>query len=113
MSSLNDPNNFAGRVNYAAKIISAGKGTGRAFDNCFENCDGDVVAVALARRAENNPKLAANLYRFLSRDIVAGNIAEYADTPTRDLPRAAAACRAAIKARWAAADAAREARTNA
>jgi hypothetical protein len=68
LSRLNDPENFAGRVNYAAKVIAEGRNTSRAFDNCFENYDGDEVAAALVRRAEKNPRLAANLFRYINRD---------------------------------------------
>lgn len=68
MSALNRPDNYAGRVNYAAKVISEGRPTSRAFDNCFENYDGDEVAAALVRRAEKNPRLAANLFRYIDRD---------------------------------------------
>lgn len=109
MSRLNDPENFAGRVNYAAQVIASGKGWhSRGFANCFENSDGDVVAAALMRRAETNPKIAANIFKALSEPIVRDNAAEYAGVKTRDLPEAARECRARVKARWAAADAARE-----
>lgn len=67
MSALNRPDNFAGRVNYAAAVISSGRRTSRAFDNCFENSDGDEVAAALVRRAAKNPRLAANLWRYICR----------------------------------------------
>ena len=67
MSNLNYEENFAGRVNYAASVISRGKGTGRAFDNCFENDDGDAVAAALMRRAEKNERLRANLFRYINQ----------------------------------------------
>lgn len=40
MSRLNDPENFRGRVNYAAQVIAYGRRPTRAFDNCFENYDG-------------------------------------------------------------------------
>lgn len=66
MSSLNDPENFAGRVNFAAFIITQGRQTSRSFDNCFENNDGDAVAAALVRRARTNERLAANLFRYIS-----------------------------------------------
>ena len=69
MSILNKPENFAGRVNYAASVISRGRGTGRAFDGCFENWDGDAVAAALMRRAEKNEKLCANLFRYINQQI--------------------------------------------
>ena len=67
---VNDPDNFAGRVNYAAQVISRGGSTSRTFDSCFENYDGDAVAVALARRAEKNPKLAANMPRYLDMALI-------------------------------------------
>jgi hypothetical protein len=66
MSALNNPDNFAGRVNYAASVITQGRNTSRSFDNCFENYDGDAVAAALVRRAANNERLAANLYRYIN-----------------------------------------------
>ena len=65
MPSLNDPENFAGRVNFAAFIITQGRTTSRSFDNCFENSDGDAVVAALVRRARKNERLAANLFRYL------------------------------------------------
>ncbi|MFO0958236.1 MAG: hypothetical protein U0800_12555 [Isosphaeraceae bacterium] len=67
MSVLNKPENFAGRVRHAASVISLGKGTGRAFDGCFENYDGDAVAAALMRRAEKNERLRANLFRYINQ----------------------------------------------
>lgn len=66
MPSLNDPENFAGRVNFAAFVITQGRRTSRSFDNCFENYDGDAVAAALVRRARKNERLAANLFRYIS-----------------------------------------------
>lgn len=65
MSALNRLDNFAGRVAYAAATIIAGREATRSFDNCFENYDGSYVAAALVRRAAKNPRLAANLPRYL------------------------------------------------
>lgn len=72
MPRINDPDNFAGRVNLAALYISQGRRTSRSFDNCFENNDGDAVATALYRRAQKNPDgpLARNLWRYLARESV-------------------------------------------
>lgn len=72
MPSINDPENFAGRVDVAALVISQGRHTTRSFDNCFENYDGDAVATALYRRAQKRPDgdLSRNLWRYLSRDTV-------------------------------------------
>lgn len=63
---------FSRRVTAAAAYIGGGRRTSRAFDSCFEMHDGDAVAVALMRRAEARPgtKLAANLWRYLSRSTV-------------------------------------------
>ena len=70
--SINDPENFAGRVNLAALYISQGRRSSRGFDNCFENYDGDAVATALYRRAQKAPDgdLARNLWRYLSKGTV-------------------------------------------
>jgi mannose-6-phosphate isomerase-like protein (cupin superfamily) len=60
---------FAYRVDFAARVISAGRHIeSRSFDTCFEMNDGDAVAVALYRRSRRNPKLRANLWRFIARD---------------------------------------------
>ena len=72
MTRINDLENFAGRVNLAALVISKGGRTSRSFDNCFENYDGDAVATALYRRAQKAPDgdLARNLWRYLSKGTV-------------------------------------------
>jgi hypothetical protein len=72
MPRINDPENFHGRVNFAALIISQGRPTSRGFDGCFENHDGDAVATALYRRAQARPEsaLARNLWRYLGRESV-------------------------------------------
>lgn len=85
MSRLNDPENFAGRVNYAAAVISNRRATSRAFDNCFENNDGDEVAVILYRRSLKNPKLAANIWRYLSQSSVMPEVERLKDVSTRDM----------------------------
>lgn len=89
MPSVYDPENFAGRVNLAASYITKGYNTTRYFDTCFEMYDGDIVAVALYRRAEKNPKLAAALPRYLDASLREQTLAEYAHVPTRQLANAA------------------------
>jgi dsDNA-specific endonuclease/ATPase MutS2 len=69
MSRLNDPDNFVGRVNFAAAVISKGSRQTRNFDNCFENDDGHQVAAALMRRAEKNEKLAKNLFKYIDESM--------------------------------------------
>lgn len=98
MSRLNDPDNFRGRVAYAAKVIARGSAPTRAFDNCFENYDGDEVSVAILRRAARNPKIARNLDRYISRKLAETCAARMADVPTSQLPTLAAATRARRKA---------------
>ena len=107
MSALNRPDNFAGRVSYAARVIAEGRPTTRSFDNCFENSDGDEVAAALVRRAQRNPRLAANLWRYLDRQT-----AEEAASRLqgRDLAQSAAESRARSAAEFAAFMAAHRAR---
>lgn len=72
MTSINNPDNFAGRIDFAAAYIAAGRNTSRSFDSCFENDDGDAVVTALYRRAQAKPtgRLAANLWRYLARESV-------------------------------------------
>ena len=94
MSRLNDPDNFRGRVNYAAHVIAYGRRPTRAFDNCFENYDGDEVATVILRRAKNNARLAANLHRYLSLASIEAAAERLADVPTRRLPEVARQTRA-------------------
>ncbi|CAM5291564.1 hypothetical protein ATER59S_00549 [Aquamicrobium terrae] len=98
MSRLNDPENFRGRVNYAAKVIAYGHRPTHAFDNCFENWDGDEVATVIVRRARKNQRLAANLHRYLSIASIEAAAERLANVPTRKLPDVARATRARCKA---------------
>jgi len=98
MSRLNDPENFRGRVNYAAKVIAYGRSPTRAFDNCFENYDGNEVATAILRRSRKNARLAANLQRYLSLSSIEAAAERLADVPTRKLPEVARQTRAGRKA---------------
>lgn len=98
MSRLNDPENFRGRVNYAAKVIAYGHRPTRAFDNCFENYDGDEVATIIVRRARKNGRLAANLHRYLSITSIEAAAERLADIPTRKLPELARQTRERCKA---------------
>lgn len=100
MSRLNDPENFRGRVNYAAKVIAYGHRPTRAFDNCFENYDGDEVATAILRRSRKNARLAANLQRYLSLTSIEAAAERLADVPTRKLPEVARQTRARQKAEF-------------
>lgn len=84
---------FAGRVNYAAAVISAGRRTSRAFDSCFENHDGDEVVAILLRRAEKNPRLAANIWRYLAKETALGAAERLKDIPTREMAAHAAETR--------------------
>jgi len=100
MSRLNDPENFRGRVNYAAKVIAYGHRPTRAFDNCFENYDGDEVATAVVRRSRRNARLAANLQRYLSLASIEAAAERLANVPTRKLPEIARQTRARRKAEF-------------
>ncbi len=96
MSRLNEPGNFAGRVSYAAFVITNKRNTTRAFDNCFENYDGDAVVAALVRRAEKNEKLRANLFSYLNE---ASAIGAYERLKGQKLAQAAREMRASAKAK--------------
>lgn len=100
MSRLNDPENFRGRVNYAAKVIAYGRRPTRAFDNCFENYDGDEVATAILRRSRKNARLAANLQRYLSLSSIEAAAARLSDVPTCKLPDVARQTRVRRKAEF-------------
>lgn len=95
MSALNRPDNFAGRVAYAAKVIGGAREPTRAFDNCFENHDGAEVAVMVYRRSLKNPRIARNIWRYLSEGSVRESVAKLAHVPTRAMAAQAAATRAA------------------
>jgi hypothetical protein len=98
MSRLNDPENFRGRVAYAAKVIAYGRSPTRAFDDCFENYDGDEVATAILRRSRKNARLAANLQRYLNMASIEAAAGRLADIPTRKLPEIARQTRARRRA---------------
>lgn len=98
MPSVYDNDNFAGRVAYAAAVIARKGGQTRHFDTCFEMYDGVEVAVAVYRRSLRNPKLAANIWTYLGRDMVMRNVETLKDVATRDLPAHAAQSRASAKA---------------
>lgn len=92
MPSVYDSDNFRGRVDYAACVISRGGAQTRHFDTCFEMWDGDEVAVALLRRAERNKRLAARIFDYLDRATVTAAAERLRDV--RDLAAQAAATRA-------------------
>lgn len=100
MSRLNDSENFRGRVNYAAKVIAYGHRPTRAFDNCFENWDGDEVATVIVRCARKNQRLAANLHRYLGMASIEAAAERLAHVPTRKLPDIARQTRARCKAEF-------------
>lgn len=100
MSRLNDPENFRGRVNYAAQVIAYGRRPTRAFDNCFENYDGDEVATVILRRSKKNARLAANLHRYLNMVSIEAAADRLADVPTRGLPEVARQTRTRQKAEF-------------
>ena len=99
MTSVYEETNFQGRVNLAASYIAQRRRTTRTFDTCFEMHDGDVVAVALFRRAEANPKgaLAKNLFKYICEDLTRRNVDTYSHVKTRNLKHEAAALRTKAK----------------
>lgn len=109
--SVYDEDNFSGRVAHAAATMLRGGSPTRRFDTCFEMHDGDLVAVALYRRAETNPKLAAALPRYLSPELREPTIAKYRHVPTRHLADAARKARAQARESFTAFMAERHAQT--
>ena len=55
--SVYDDNAFSERVHYAKRCIESGYTGGRAFDTCFEMCDGAAVMVRLWQIAEEGTPL--------------------------------------------------------
>lgn len=53
------------RINYAIRVMLAGRNTSRTFDSCFENGDGDAVVAGIWKRAQRNPKLMAILPKYI------------------------------------------------
>lgn len=70
---------FQKRVNLAAAYISKGSPSTRTFDSCFENFDGDAVALALYLRTLKRPdtKLAANIWKYLCKTSVPQLVEQY------------------------------------
>lgn len=96
MPSVYDRDNYAGRVNYAAKCFMRGTSGTRHFDTCFENGDGSIVVTALVRRAQTNKKLYDAIARQWSGTFPQQwleTAAKYADVPTRKLAEKAAEVR--------------------
>lgn len=87
---------FKTRLDMAASHIASGRDTNRTFDGHFENDDGDVLVVALARRARKKPngRLAINLERYLFRENIRDALARYASVADKDLPALAERIRA-------------------
>lgn len=97
MPSVYDENNFIGRVNYAASVISRKGGNTRHFDTCFEMYDGDAVAAALYRRSLKNERLAINMPRYVNMDLVLQN---YTEHKGKNLTKVAAVLRTKAQAKY-------------
>jgi hypothetical protein len=67
MEESYDNDGFNRRLQFAASFISLGRPTTRTFDSCFENFDGDVIALALYLRSLKRPdtQMARNLWKYI------------------------------------------------
>lgn len=94
--NIYQPDAFAERVTFAARVIGSGREAGRSFSTCFEMGDGDAVIVALSRRVERRPdtRVAAYLYRYLARASVEGLAEQHRGVSDADLPTLAKTQRA-------------------
>ena len=63
------PDTCQARVNYAVRVMLAGRNTSRRFDSCFENGDGDQVSATIWKRALKNDKLMSVLPKYIVPDI--------------------------------------------
>ncbi len=88
------PDEFTRRVNQALSLIQTGQTSTRTFDACFEMYDGELVAVAVYRRAQRDPALLARLWRGLGQEITLAAVTQYAPFTDEDLPRLARQLRA-------------------
>lgn len=68
--SVYKPENFSQRVSLASATIRRGGNTTRHFDTCFEMYDGDAVAAAIWRKAQNDDRMMRNLPRYLNIDSI-------------------------------------------
>lgn len=93
MARVYDTDAFAERVSLACAYIAARKETTRKFDTCFEMYDGDAVGVAVYRRSLRNPRLRANLWRYLGRPMLVELAYRERRRPTRQLSAWAAELR--------------------
>lgn len=100
MSRVYEPEAFKARVDLACRYIAAGRPTTRTFDTCFEMYDGDAVAVAVYRRAQRNPNIKRNLWRYLGRSVCVPVAWRERRRPTRDLANWAAELRRQGKAEF-------------
>jgi len=68
-------------TDFAARVISSGRPTTRAFDSCFEWYGATAVAIALYRRTQKRPdtKLAKNLFKYISEEITVEEALVYSD----------------------------------
>ena len=64
-----DSSNQQYRINFACRVMLAGRTQTRAFDNCFEMWDGHEVAAKIYRRALKNPKLMAAMPKYLDIEL--------------------------------------------
>lgn len=71
-----DINQRAYRVEFACRVILAGRSTSRKFDTCFEMGDGNEVAAAIYRRALKNPTLMEALPRYINVELAKQNYAQ-------------------------------------
>ncbi len=80
-------NGFDRRVTVAATHISKGHPSTRHFDSCFENFDGDAVALALYLRTLKRPdtKLAKNIWKYLDKNSVPSLMDEYHHRTLKEL----------------------------
>jgi len=98
MPGIYNPDNFAGRVNYVVAVISRKGGQTRLFSGRFEMNDATELAVAVYRHSLRNPKLAVNIWAYIAKDVVMGDVEALKDVKTSDLPARATQSRSCAKA---------------
>lgn len=80
------PDTLNARVNTVCAYMLEDRRTDRNFDSCFEMYDGDIVAVAIYRRAQNNNVLQQRLYKYLCIHATNNAVTKYQHCTDDDLP---------------------------
>ena len=78
---IGDMYGFCARVAFAHRFILSGNRPTRKFETCFEMWDGHLVAAALYRKAQKNPRLMAAIPDYLAMTELERSAEKYSTLP--------------------------------